>query len=142
MLGSVLMGILSGSLLSVPAAGAALGILVWQQLGVPIGRIRHGRCFRCGHVLGGARCAECGEASDGFDRAGAFPRAMILVVLVWIASVFVGSTLGEAWVSADDYSFRRDIREDPSIVRWRTRRWPNQDSTVHFSPERGFWGMD
>jgi hypothetical protein len=141
-LGSVLAGILSGSILFVPAAAAALGILVWQQWGVPIGRHRSGRCFRCGYALAGPRCAECGETASGFDRDGALPRVLLLVVLVWIASVSVGSIAREAWVSADDYSFRRDIREDPSIMRWRTRRWPNQDSTVHFSPERGFWGVD
>ena len=143
MLVSSLVPAVFGLMLTLPFAAAIVCVLIWQQWRIPMRRAKAWRCFWCGHPLPGERCVECGHDAASLGTGHDVHRSAVrCVCLLWATGIVLGSFAGEAWVAADDLAFRRVVQEDPTIARWRARRWPNGNSTVHYSPGRGFWGMD
>ncbi len=102
-----------------------------------------GQCPECRYPASesSARvCPECGAAITEPEpyqfRWSLVRRFVILAIAAWV----LGAVAGEAWVVADEASFRREIamiRNMPVDRNGRDRRWPGIGS-LDWMPDTGF----
>ena len=66
--------------------------------------------------------------------------------MVLLAAGLTGAVMGEAWVLADEASFREEVKQHlqgggvgATSVHRRARKWPGQNSTLQYSITTGYW---
>lgn len=100
------------------------------------------RCVQCTYQLlrGQSRCPECGR-----PRCHPAPvfrwrwRYVALPILCWV----IGVVSAEVWVSVDEQVFRNAVQASGGNQQMsRQRWWPNGDSSIIYTPGKGYWATD
>jgi len=60
----------------------------------------------------------------------------VLLLLIFVC--LLAGVCAEVWMLLDEMQFTNEVT-NPANPMWRARAWPNETSSLLYSPTRGFW---
>ena len=131
--------------MSIPVALVAIVTALDLVIRYPYRRWKQGLCPKCRYPrrTPSPVCPECGTS---LEEPVKFDPTWAWVVLAVVAGWPIGSVLGEAMVSVDEWKFEKEVHRICTVggaeSHYRVRAWPNSSCAILYSKDRGYWTID